>query len=95
MSNTRNGKNRTFRIIFEIEGDPYSVKPIRADAGSGIIKAYRFQRLRGKNDHDNPSEYVCALSEEATPSCECKGFLRWGHCKHSSWMLALIARGQA
>lgn len=27
-------------------------------------------------------------------SCECMGFLRWGHCKHVSGLLALVKSGQ-
>lgn len=27
-------------------------------------------------------------------SCECKGFLRWSHCKHVRGLLALVQAGQ-
>jgi hypothetical protein len=27
-------------------------------------------------------------------SCECKGFLRWGHCKHADGLAALVNAGK-
>lgn len=27
-------------------------------------------------------------------SCECMGFLRWGHCKHTASLAALIRKGE-
>lgn len=28
------------------------------------------------------------------PSCECKGFLRWGSCKHTESLATLVAAGR-
>jgi hypothetical protein len=27
-------------------------------------------------------------------TCECKGYLKWGHCKHSDGLAALVAAGR-
>jgi hypothetical protein len=32
--------------------------------------------------------------QEGGHSCDCKGFLRWGHCKHSSGLWALHNAGK-
>jgi hypothetical protein len=38
-------------------------------------------------------EYAVNIDGEKR-SCECKGFLHHGHCKHADGIAALIARGQ-
>ena len=40
------------------------------------------------------SAYHVNLSADGDHSCECKGHLRWGHCRHVGALLALIARGK-
>jgi len=41
---------------------------------------------------DGPPYHVNIDGEKK--SCECKGFLRHGHCKHADGIVALIATGQ-
>jgi hypothetical protein len=38
--------------------------------------------------------YHVLLSDEGTHSCECKGFLRWGRCKHADGLAALKRAGR-
>lgn len=67
------------------------------DAGRGL--AFRLDKL----DHlepDEPDNYDVSLSADhlADPdcpahTCECRGRLRWGKCKHVSGLLALIENG--
>lgn len=66
------------------------------DAGAGL--AFRLTKL----DHlepDEPDHYDILIDADhaADPhgphSCECKGFLRWAHCKHLESLCALIENG--
>ena len=36
--------------------------------------------------------YHVRVGQPEDTSCECMGFLRWGHCKHTAGLAALIAR---
>jgi hypothetical protein len=38
-------------------------------------------------------KYTVNVSEDKR-SCECKGHLKWGHCKHADGLAALIAAGR-
>ena len=38
--------------------------------------------------------YHVLLSDGGTHSCECKGFLRWGRCKHADGLAALKRAGR-
>jgi hypothetical protein len=38
------------------------------------------------------STYHVNLSADGQHSCECKGHLRWGHCRHVEALLALLAK---
>jgi hypothetical protein len=53
----------------------------------GAPGAYRLEKFAV----DGGGSYDVDL---AAPSCECKGFLRWGHCKHVESLTALRARGR-
>jgi hypothetical protein len=41
---------------------------------------------------DEPPHHVNIDTDKK--SCECKGFLKWGHCKHADGLAALIAAGR-
>jgi hypothetical protein len=36
--------------------------------------------------------YHVLLGADGGASCDCKGFLRWDHCKHAEGLLALLNR---
>src|SRR5262249_34496752 len=62
--------------------------------------AYFLQRLTSDfgpafklTKKDTGDSYDVNLSPEK-PSCECKGFLRWQHCKHVEGLLALQQAGR-
>jgi hypothetical protein len=53
----------------------------------GAPGAYRLEKFAV----DGGGSYDVDLT---APSCECKGFLRWGHCKHVDSLSALRASGR-
>jgi hypothetical protein len=67
--------------------DHYYLRMIPCDFGHG----FALTKLEG----DCGTTYHVALDTTAgRHSCECKGFLRWGHCKHVEGLLAMAAAGQ-
>jgi hypothetical protein len=38
--------------------------------------------------------YHVRVGKPEDRSCECMGFLRWGHCKHTAGLAALIRQGK-
>jgi hypothetical protein len=71
----RRRKQRTFVITFAIDGQPYTVAPLDCDPGIGSA-AFRFHKQGGDD-----AVYDLYLSTYGW-QCQCKGFLRHGHCKH-------------
>lgn len=71
---------RTFMIIFHIEGDDYIVSP-QPCVPAGC-RAFRFRKVGG-----DKAVYELYVSREGC-LCDCKGFLRHGHCKHTETCLA-------
>lgn len=67
------------------EQDDYLVRPIPSDFGT----AFAVEKIA---DPEGKS-YAVNLTGNSG-SCECKGFLRWGHCKHSDGLMALRRAGQ-
>jgi hypothetical protein len=63
----------------------YYVRAIPSDFG----RAFRWEKFSVEGGE---TYHVCLDGE--TASCECKGFERWGRCKHVSCALALIASGK-
>jgi len=67
----------------------YFITIIPADFGKGfLVEKFGIDRDTAKY-HVN----IDGANGEKR-SCECKGFLRHGHCKHADGLAALIARGQ-
>jgi hypothetical protein len=78
-------KQRFFEITFTIENDAYKVSVLPCDPSIGK-KAFRFRKLTAAE----PTTYDVRFTEHG-PECDCKGYLRHGHCKHGQ---TLEAAGQ-
>lgn len=65
----------------------YRLETLLADAGRGF-------RLVKADRGDGPGEeYDCLLDGEQSV-CDCKGFSKWGHCKHVESLDALVTAGK-
>ena len=69
----------------------YAVDEIECEGGRG----FQLTKVFGGTDAE-ATGYACFVSNQGAgfPSCECRGFLRWGRCSHLSAVLALVAAGQ-
>ena len=74
------------RINIGTDHDNYFLTLIPADFGRG----FTVEKI-GLTCNDPP--YHVNIDGD-TKTCECKGFLRHGHCKHSDGLAALIAAGK-
>ena len=74
------------RITVGREYADYFLTPIPADYGRG----FKVEKV-GLTVNDPP--YHVNIDGD-NRSCECKGFLHHGHCKHSDGLAALIAAGR-
>ncbi len=64
----------------------YLLFPAAADFGRGFRVEKIGLEARGEVYHVN--------LDGDKRTCECKGFLKWGHCKHADGLAALIAAGK-
>jgi hypothetical protein len=77
MTTTENSapKQGALAFTFSIDGIDYRVTPLPIDPAVGS-KAFRFAKQAG-----DEAVYDLYLDRYGL-QCECKGFLRHGHCKH-------------
>jgi hypothetical protein len=81
-----------------VEGEPDAAYLVRKTAAAWGVAFEVAKLFRSKDDDGPPSYHVnldCHKPERST--CECRGFLRWGHrkaCRHVSSLLALIRDGK-
>lgn len=69
----------------------YFLEPIAADFGL----AFRFVKFTNEVEEGEPAEYAVNIDlQHGHHSCECKGFMRWNHCKHVESLLALVNAGK-
>jgi hypothetical protein len=68
-------KQRRFQISFMIDGTDYKVYPLPIDPAVGK-KAFRFSKQGGDG------AIYDLHADDYGLHCQCKGFLRHGHCKH-------------
>ena len=64
----------------------YLLTPLPADFGRGFQVEKIGLEGRGEVYHVN--------LDGDKRTCECKGFLKWGHCKHADGLAALVAAGK-
>ena len=64
----------------------YLLTPLAADFGRG------FQVEKIGLEGNGEVYHVNLDGDKKT--CECEGFLKWGHCKHADGLAALIAAGK-
>jgi hypothetical protein len=65
--------------------DSYLVMPIPADFGLGFVVE--------KITREAEKTLYYVLLEHEGSSCDCHGFLRWGHCRHVEVLPVLMAHG--
>jgi hypothetical protein len=67
----------------------YVVQEFAADIGRGfmLLKA-------GKGSDEAEEHYAVLVPRHGRPMCECKGFVRHGHCKHAFALLVLTRAGK-
>lgn len=91
-----NGKSETFNYYVEDLGSDAD------DLGDRTIlrQCYRLHKTRLESTPGEPDNYDCKIDTNPTDpknpvhECECRGFLRWGHCKHTASLAALIRAGK-
>jgi len=55
-------------------------------------RAFHFEKLEGDGTDAAERGYDCFVCTDARESrCDCKGFARWGHCRHLDVAATLIA----
>ncbi len=60
---------------------------------SDFGRAFRLEKFTTHRRGDDDAEYhVCLEGNGGT--CECKGFLRWSHCRHVEALHALVNAGE-
>ena len=74
------------RINIGTEHDNYFLTLIPADFGRG----FKVEKI-GLTCNEPP---YCVNIDGENKTCECKGYLKWGHCKHADGLAALIAAGK-
>ena len=71
------------------ESRAYALEVLSSDFGAAF-------RLTKADDGDGHAEEYDVLldTEHKFHTCECRGFLRWQHCKHVDSLLALVKSGR-
>jgi hypothetical protein len=65
----------------------YILTELKTDFGLGF-------RLGKADNGDGQMDEYDVLIDGRKSQCECKGFLRWGHCKHCESLVALLSAGK-
>jgi hypothetical protein len=78
------GARRILTLFIGREAFTYWLSPLASDFGQG----FRLEKFT------DGVQYDVHLGDDGSTSCECKGALRWGHCKHTESILALRQAGR-
>jgi hypothetical protein len=81
LANPPVGKG-TLKIVEGKRVDVYYFRCLPSDFG----RAFEMSKVGG--------DAYCVNLDGQTSTCECRGFLRWGHCRHGEVLVALIAAGK-
>src|SRR5262249_2184997 len=84
LSDGLGGALRILTLFIGTEAFLYWVEPVGTDWGRGF-------KLEEFEEGD---VYHVHLDDALGHSCECKGFLKWGHCKHEAALSALVTAGR-
>lgn len=71
----------------------YHLEEVDAGMGRRGFRLSKVERSTGTDTTPEADAYHVVTSREGV-ACECKGFLRWGHCKHSSALVAAERAGK-
>jgi hypothetical protein len=66
----------------------YAVKAIRSEIGGRA-----FELVKQGEVEDGEGGWYHVLVDDENTTCDCKGFLRWAHCKHEWACSRLAGRG--
>jgi hypothetical protein len=78
------GQGGVVRITVGKESADYLLARVPADFGT----AFRLEKVGAEQD----AYHVNLNGQQST--CECKGFTRWNHCKHTEGLAALVVAGR-
>lgn len=78
--------NITEWFVRTVKSTLYHLRVLATDYGFGV-------ELEKFSCEKEPGTYHVHLDAELGDSCDCKGFLRWGHCKHRDCVAELVRRG--
>jgi hypothetical protein len=80
------------RVVEDGEADTYFLQRLDSDFGD-CFRVEKWRHAQGDLPAGIESVYdVCLDGEES--SCECRGFLRHGHCRHLESLTALLRAGK-
>ena len=77
-------------LTITVGGDQwgYYVREVPTQFG---VAAYLLEKADPGTDAEG-ERYAVHFYADGSATCECRGFLRWGHCKHTDGLAALRER---
>ncbi len=77
------------------EGDKVDLYDVTAGTVAGRYNVWLWRKVLGTVSATcAQTPYIVDVGNEFGPSCSCKGYQGWGHCRHVSATLALVANGK-
>ena len=98
LPSTRRPVNRSVRILARPDADGrHAVLAITVQGKTTEYLVDRvvsdWGRCYAVANLTNGNHYSVMLEEDGR-TCDCKGFCRWGHCRHADGILALVKAGR-